>query len=120
MPTWAAIRSLGRSGVPDLVARCCALATRLADGVSEIPDVTVVNDVVLNQVLIRVGDAQLTTAVEERIQNDGAAWLGGTTWRGQRLLRVAVSNWSTSEADIDRTIDTIGRAVGDARADRPS
>ena len=118
--TWAAIRSLGRSGVADLVARCCALATRLADGVSEIPDVTVVNDVVLNQVLVRVGDAELTTAVEERIQNDGTAWLGGTTWRGQRLLRVAVSNWSSSEADIDRTIDTIGRAVRDARADRPS
>jgi glutamate/tyrosine decarboxylase-like PLP-dependent enzyme len=118
--TWAAVRSLGRSGVADLVERCCALARRLADGVAELPGVTVANDVVLNQVLLRVGDAQFTAAVEELIQNDRTVWLGGTTRRGERLLRVAVSNWSTGEADIDRTIDTIERAVHDAGAARPS
>ena len=74
----------------------------------------------MNQVLVRVGDAQFTNAVEELIQHDGTVWLGGTTRRGERLLRVAVSNWSTGEGDIDRTIDTIARAVHDARAERPS
>jgi glutamate/tyrosine decarboxylase-like PLP-dependent enzyme len=118
--TWAAIRSLGKSGVADLVERCCVLARRLADGVAGIPGVTVANDVVLNQVLVRVGDTRFTHTVEELIQTDGTVWLGGTTRRGERLLRVAVSNWSTGEEDIDRTIDTIARAVHDARAERPS
>lgn len=112
--TWAAIRSLGRSGVIELVERCCRLARRLADGVTMIPHVQVANDVVLNQVLVRVGDTPFTNSVEELIQKDGTVWLGGTTWRGERLLRVAVSNWSTSEEDIDRTVETIARAVHDA------
>lgn len=112
--TWAAIRSLGRSGVVELVEKCCRLARQLADGVAEIPHVGIANDVVLNQVLIRVGDTPFTNIVEELIQNDGTVWLGGTTWRGERLLRVSVSNWSTSEEDIDRTVETIARAVNDA------
>lgn len=114
--TWAAIRSLGRSGVVDLVDRCCALARRLADGVTALPGVSVRNDVVLNQVLIHVGDEQLTKKVEQLIQRDRTVWLGGTTWRGERLLRFAVSNWSTGEEDIDAAIDSIARAVADARA----
>jgi glutamate/tyrosine decarboxylase-like PLP-dependent enzyme len=118
--TWAAIRSLGRSGVADLVERCCALARRLADGVSEIPGVTVANDVVLNQVLVRVGDAEFTDVVEQLIQNEGIVWLGGTTRRGERLLRVAVSNWSSGEGDIDRTIEEIARAVHAARGLTPA
>jgi glutamate/tyrosine decarboxylase-like PLP-dependent enzyme len=113
--TWAAIRSLGRSGVADLVERCCRLARQLADGVAAIPRVHVVNDVVLNQVLIRVGDAASTNTVEELIQQDGTVWLGGTTWRGERLLRVAVSNWSTSDQDIERTVETFAKAVHHAR-----
>lgn len=113
--TWAAIRSLGRSGVVDLVERCCRLATRLTEGVTAIPNVQVVNEVVLNQVLIRVGDAAITNSVEKIIQADGTVWLGGTTWRGERLLRVAVSNWSTSEEDIDRTVEAIEKAVHEAR-----
>jgi len=115
--TWAAIRSLGRSGVIELVERCCRLARRLADGVAAIPRVQVANDVVLNQVLIRVGDAAFTNTVEELIQKDGTVWLGGTIWRGERLLRVAVSNWSTSDRDIDRTVETIAQAVHHARSD---
>jgi glutamate/tyrosine decarboxylase-like PLP-dependent enzyme len=113
--TWAAIRSLGRSGVAELVDRCCRLARRLAEDVTRIPGVEVVNDVVLNQVLIRVGDAAFTTAVEDRIQKDGGVWLGGTVWRGQRLLRVAVSNWSTSDKDIDHAVEIIARAVHETR-----
>jgi glutamate/tyrosine decarboxylase-like PLP-dependent enzyme len=92
--TWAALRSLGREGVAEMVERCCSLARRLAEGVAAIPGAEVVNDVVLNQVLVMVGDDDLTSAVERRIQMEGAVWLGSTVWRGRRLLRVSVSNWA--------------------------
>ena len=107
--TWAALKSLGRSGVTDLVDRCCALAQRFADRLNELDGVEVVNDVVLNQVLFRVGDSDLTERLERAIQEDGTAWLGGTTWRGERLLRIAVSNWSTTPDDVDRVVAAIGR-----------
>jgi glutamate/tyrosine decarboxylase-like PLP-dependent enzyme len=107
--TWAALRSLGRSGVTELVDGCCAVARRLAAGLDELDGVEVVNEVVLNQVLVRVGDAELTDRLERAIQDDGTCWLGATTWRGERLLRVAVSNWSTTETDADHVVETIGR-----------
>ena len=107
--TWAALRSLGRSGVTELVDGCCAVARRLAAGLDELDGVEVVNEVVLNQVLVRVGDAELTDRLERAIQDDGTCWLGATTWRGERLLRVAVSNWSTTETDADLVVETIGR-----------
>ena len=107
--TWAALRSLGRSGVAELVDGCCAVARRLAAGLDELDGVEVVNEVVLNQVLVRVGDAELTDRLERAIQDDGTCWLGATTWRGERLLRVAVSNWSTTETDADLVVETIGR-----------
>ena len=72
--------------------------------------IEVVNEVVLNQVLVRVGDDDVADRVEHRIQDDGTCWLGATTWRGERLIRISVSNWSTTEADIDRCIDAIARA----------
>ena len=108
--TWAAIRSLGRSGVADLVERSCALARRFADQLRAIDGVTIANDVVLNQVLVRVGDEETTNRVERRVQDDGTLWLGSTTWRGQRLLRISVSNWSTTEEDVDRCVAAIARA----------
>jgi glutamate/tyrosine decarboxylase-like PLP-dependent enzyme len=107
--TWAALRSLGRSGVADLVDRCCTLARRFATRLGELDGVEVVNDVVLNQVLVRVGDADLTDRLERAIQDDGTCWLGATTWQGERLLRIAVSNWSTTEADVDLVVDAIAR-----------
>ncbi len=113
--TWAALRALGRSGVADLIDRCCRLARRLAQDVGQIPGVEVVNDVVLNQVLIRVGDTTFTNAVERHIQQDGSVWLGGTVWRGQRLLRVAVSNCETTEEDIGRAVQAIDQAVDELR-----
>ncbi|MEX0796459.1 MAG: pyridoxal-dependent decarboxylase [Acidimicrobiia bacterium] len=115
--TWAALQSLGRSGVADLIGRTCVLARRLAAGVAEVPGVEVVNEVVLNQVLIRVGNADETNRVEKFIQDEGTCWLGATTWRGDRLLRVSVSNWSTTAEDIDITIDAISRAVKAVRSD---
>ena len=69
----------------------------------------VVNDVVLNQVLVRVGDGEFTDLVERRVQEDGTCWLGATTWRGERLLRISVSNWSTTEGDVDRSVAAILR-----------
>jgi glutamate/tyrosine decarboxylase-like PLP-dependent enzyme len=114
--TWAALRSLGRSGVAELVDRCCDLAVRFAEKLGSLDDVEIVNDVVLNQVLVRVGDEELTTRLERAIQADGTAWLGGTTWRGDRLLRIAVSNWSTTPDDVDRVVAAIGRLRADLTA----
>ena len=107
--TWAALRSLGRSGVTELVDRCNDLARRFAEKLGALDGFEIVNEVVLNQVLVRVGDAELTTRLERAIQEDGTAWLGGTTWRGERLLRIAVSNWSTTTDDVDRVVAALGR-----------
>jgi glutamate/tyrosine decarboxylase-like PLP-dependent enzyme len=107
--TWAALRSLGRSGVTDLVDRCCELARRFAEGLDVLDGVEVVNDVVLNQVLVRVGDTELADRLQLAIVDDGTCWLGATTWRGERLLRIAVSNATTTPADVDRVVATIGR-----------
>ena len=63
----------------------------------------------LNQVLVRVGDGELTDRVERGVQDDGTCWLGATTWRGERLLRISVSNWSTTEADVDLSVDAIAK-----------
>jgi glutamate/tyrosine decarboxylase-like PLP-dependent enzyme len=114
--TWAAIRSLGRSGIAELVDRCCAMARRFAERLDSLEGVEVVNDVVLNQVLVRVGDEELTNRIEQRVQEDGTLWLGATTWRGERLLRIAVSNWATGEADVDRCVEAIGRVRAEVLA----
>ncbi|NYG05606.1 glutamate/tyrosine decarboxylase-like PLP-dependent enzyme [Phycicoccus badiiscoriae] len=107
---WAALRELGRDGVADLVDRCCGLAQRFAEGL-EVGGATVVNDVVLNQVLVSFGSDARTDQVIDGVQRDGTCWLGGTTWRGRRLMRVSVSNWSTTEADVDRSVAAILRVA---------
>jgi glutamate/tyrosine decarboxylase-like PLP-dependent enzyme len=109
---YAALRSLGRNGVAELVERCCALARRLAERLDAEPGIEVLNDVVLNQVLLRVGDDDATTdAVVGGVQADGTCWLGGTRWKGRAAIRVSVSNWSTTEADMDRTAEAIVNAA---------
>jgi len=105
---WAALRELGRDGVGDLVDRCCRLARRFADGLTA-GGAAVVNDVVLNQVLVGFGSDAKTNAVIEAVQLDGTCWLGGTSWHGRRLMRISVSNFSTTEADVDRSIAAILR-----------
>lgn len=109
---YAVLRSLGRAGVRELVERCCRLAGLLAERVAQIPGAAVLNDVVLNQVLVRFGDddAQTNEAIA-RIQADGTAWMGGTVWQGRAAMRVSVSNWMTSERDIELTADAIARAA---------
>jgi glutamate/tyrosine decarboxylase-like PLP-dependent enzyme len=108
---YAAIRSLGRAGVQALVERCCALARRMADRLREADGVEVLNDVVLNQVLVGFGDDDRTRAVIRGVQDEGTAWMGGTTWQGRAAMRISVSNWSTTEADADRTVDVILRCA---------
>ncbi len=108
---YAAIRSLGRQGIQALVERCCSLAVRIADGIRGTDGVAILNDVVLNQVLVRFGDDERTRAVIARVQDDGVAWMGGTTWHGVAAMRISVSNWSTTETDADRTVAAILDAV---------
>lgn len=104
--TWAAIRELGRDGIASLIDRGCDLARRFADGLAA-GGVEIANDVVLNQVLAGFGDDARTDRVIEGVQRDGTCWLGGTTWRGRRLMRVSISNWTTTEADVDRSVEAI-------------
>ena len=107
---WAALRQLGRGGVADLVERCCRLAQRFAAGL-EAGGASIANDVVLNQVLVDFGDGDRTDRVISAVQQDGTCWMGGTTWRGRRLMRVSVSNWSTTEADVDRSVEAVLRVA---------
>jgi glutamate/tyrosine decarboxylase-like PLP-dependent enzyme len=110
-PVWAVLRSLGRTGVADLVERLCDRATALADGLARIPGVTVLNDVVFTQVCATFGSDARTDEVILRLLEDGTTWMSGSTWRGQRVLRVSVSNWSTSEADVARALAAVRRAA---------
>ena len=112
---WAALQSLGRSGVADLVDRCCALARRFAEQLDKVDGFEVVNDVVLNQVLVRLGDDQETDHIIDAAQRDGTCWFGGTTWHGMRLARLSVSNWSTTEDDVDCSVAAIVRLADEAR-----
>ncbi|MEY2402555.1 MAG: hypothetical protein QOD38_106 [Acidimicrobiaceae bacterium] len=109
--TWAALRELGRDGVAELVDRCCRLARRFADGLRAIDGVEIGNDVVLNQVLVRFGDDARTDAVIAAAQHDGTCWMGGTTWHGRRYMRLSVSNWQTTDDDIDRSVAAIRRVA---------
>jgi glutamate/tyrosine decarboxylase-like PLP-dependent enzyme len=107
MATWAALKELGRDGVVELVDRCCALARRFAAALDGVEGAGVVNDVVLNQVLVRFGDDDRTRRVVEAVQRSGECWMGGTAWHGMALMRISVSNWSTREADVDRSVQAI-------------
>jgi glutamate/tyrosine decarboxylase-like PLP-dependent enzyme len=115
-PIHAVLATLGRSGVAALVDGCCAMARRFAESLEGRGGAHVLNDVVLNQVLVHVGpegetgDAMTREAIVE-IQRDGTCWLGGTTWHGRAAMRISVSNWRTSEADIDASAEAIIGAI---------
>lgn len=113
---YAALRSLGRSGVAELVDRLCGLAERFATELGANDDVDILNEVTLNQVLVRFRSARgdhddHTRAVIERVQSEGTCWMSGTRWHGQAAMRVSFSNWSTDEADVDRSVETILRCA---------
>jgi glutamate/tyrosine decarboxylase-like PLP-dependent enzyme len=131
LDVYAALKSLGRGGLAELVERNCALARRMADGLRGAPGVTILNNVVLNQVLVRfsppgssagTGTApdgptdDFTRRVIAAVQADGTCWLGGTTWHGLAAMRISVSNWSTTEADADISVDAILRCAREAAA----
>jgi glutamate/tyrosine decarboxylase-like PLP-dependent enzyme len=107
---WAALRTLGAAGVADLIERNCAqarqFASRLAAGGCEI-----LNDVVLNQVLVAFGDAERTKRVIQEVQADGTCWAGITVWQGRTAMRISVSSWATTEADVERSVEAILRAA---------
>ena len=126
----AALRSLGRSGLVDLIERNCAHARRMAERLSAGPGVRILNDVVLNQTLVRfeadgddpdgtAGDRR-TRAVIDAVQRDGTCWLGGTTWAGRAAMRVSVTSWRTTEDDIERSAAAILACLATVDRARPA
>ena len=107
---WAALKSLGRSGLAELVQRTCAHAQRFAAGLRA-AGFDVLNDVVINQVLVSFGDASKTQEVIRRVQEEGTCWCGGTVWQGKTAMRFSVSSWATTDADVDQSLAAILRAA---------
>jgi glutamate/tyrosine decarboxylase-like PLP-dependent enzyme len=108
IPVYAALRTLGRNGVEDLVDRCCERARQIARLLAVEPGVHILNDVVINQVLVRFSDDDDTTRhVVSAVQNEGICWLSGTTWHDMAAMRISVSNWATSENDVVRSAESI-------------
>ncbi len=110
-PVYAALRSLGRQGVADLVERTCGHARRFGAALAELPGCEVLNEVVLNQVLLRFESDEQTDDVLAAVQASGEAWMSGTVWEGRRAIRISVSNWSTSDSDVDRTLAAFAAAA---------
>jgi glutamate/tyrosine decarboxylase-like PLP-dependent enzyme len=108
---YAALRSLGRAGLVELVERGCAQARRFADQIAELPGVEVINAVVLNQVLFRFEDDERTDAALAAVQAAGEVWLSGTTWDGRKAIRVSVSNWQTGDEETDLVVDAFRRVA---------
>ncbi len=103
---WAVLKSLGREGAAEMVERCCQNAKRFADGL-QAAGFEVLNDVVLNQVLVSFGDDAANRKIIADIQKDGTCWCGSTVWQGRSAMRISVCNWSTTEADVDMSLDAI-------------
>jgi glutamate/tyrosine decarboxylase-like PLP-dependent enzyme len=111
-PIYAAIRALGRAGIAELVERCCDNAALFAELLGAVPGVEILNEVVLNQVLVRFGDDDTATQAAVRaVQEDGTCWLSGTTWQGRAAMRISVSNWQTTTADVERSAAAILEAA---------
>jgi glutamate/tyrosine decarboxylase-like PLP-dependent enzyme len=111
---WAALRSLGRSGLAEMIERCCRHAARFADGLRA-AGYDVLNEVELNQVLVSFGDDARTRRVIAAVQADGTCWCGGTVWRGRAAMRISVSSWATTAADVERSLAAILRVAANER-----
>src|SRR3990170_4999177 len=109
---WAALRSLGREGLADLVDRTCEHAKRMAAALQD-AGYAVLNDVVLNQVLVSFGPPEVTRRVIAGIQRDGTCWCGGTVWQGHTAMRISVSSWATTDDDVDRSLEAMLRLAGE-------
>jgi glutamate/tyrosine decarboxylase-like PLP-dependent enzyme len=112
---WAALRSLGRQGLADLIERSCRHASRFADGLRD-AGCLILNDVVINQVLVSFGDPEITRQVIAAVQADGTCWVGGTMWQGHTAMRISVSSWATTEDDVERSLAAIVRVAEAVRA----
>jgi glutamate/tyrosine decarboxylase-like PLP-dependent enzyme len=116
IPTYAAIRALGREGIAAIIARTCEMASLLVTEIGALPGVEIVHQPIINQGLLRFpapdGDHDARTdAVIEAIQREGTAWFGGSTWRGMRVMRVSVCNYQTSRADVEETVAAVRRVL---------
>jgi glutamate/tyrosine decarboxylase-like PLP-dependent enzyme len=100
---WAALKTLGRAGLAEMVERNCRQATRFAEGLRD-AGYAILNDVVLNQVLVAFGEPERTRAVIAAIQDDGTCWCGPTIWQGQTAMRISVSSWRTTDEDVERSL----------------
>src|SRR4249920_1397549 len=107
---WAALRSLGRSGLGDLVERTCRHAERFAAGLAA-AGCEILNDVVLNQVMVSFGEPEITERVVAGIQADGTCWCGGTVWQGRTAMRISVSSWATTDSDVEKSIEAMLRVA---------
>jgi glutamate/tyrosine decarboxylase-like PLP-dependent enzyme len=112
---WAALRSLGRSGLADLIERTCSHATRFARGLDE-AGYQVLNEVALNQVLVSFGDPDTTRRVIAALQAEGTCWCGRTVWQGHTAMRISVSSWATTEADVERSLEAMLRVAAEQGA----
>jgi glutamate/tyrosine decarboxylase-like PLP-dependent enzyme len=115
LPLYALIRTLGHDGIAGIVRRNCALARRMADHLGKEPGVTILNDVVLNQVLVHFQSDERTRDVIARVQAEGTCWTGGAVWQNAQVMRISVSNWSTTEDDIDHAASAIVRCYRQSR-----
>jgi glutamate/tyrosine decarboxylase-like PLP-dependent enzyme len=111
---WAALRTLGRAGLADLVERCCRHASRFAEGL-QAAGYSVLNEVGLNQVLVAFGDDETTRRVIDAVQRDGVCWCGGTVWQGRAAMRISVSSWVTTDDDVERSLAAIIRIANEQR-----
>jgi len=109
---WAAIRSLGRSGLREMIERNCRQARMFAERL-QAAGFAVLNDVVLNQVLVSFGSAERTREVIARIQADGTCWCGGTVWQGHTAMRISVSSWATTDEDVERSAAAMVRLASE-------
>jgi glutamate/tyrosine decarboxylase-like PLP-dependent enzyme len=105
---WAAMKSLGRSGLCALIEQTCTHAARFAEGLRE-SGFEVLNDVVINQVLVSFGGVEMTREVIRRVQEDGTCWCGSTVWQGKTAMRISVSSWATTKLDVERSLEAITR-----------
>ncbi len=111
VPVWAALRSLGRSGVVELVERLTGTARALAEGLGRLPGVEILNEVVFTQLCLSFGSDERTRAVTQALIDDGEVWMSGSRWRDRAVLRISVSNWSTDAGDIAASIAAVERAM---------
>jgi glutamate/tyrosine decarboxylase-like PLP-dependent enzyme len=114
IPVWALLRALGRQGVADLVDGFCRHAKAFASGIEAIDGATVENDVVFSQVSVSFGSDERTAEVTRRLMADGTAWMTGSRWHGKAVLRISVSNWSTTDEDVARSLDALRKAAASA------